>query len=194
MESKAYSWIMDKIPFIRFCLYYTSTHGQEYKRGYSILRAGDIILTRDNWKLTTFLIPGEFPHAALCVSKGGDFEVAEMTRVGFRKSEFYDICHESDRVVIIRCKDWDKDYIEKVVEKCLSFDGANYDIKFELGVKALYCSELVVASDPEKRLIVSYGDLIGLGRPYISPMGIYAAKNIEVVWDSKEYKCSLTGR
>ena len=194
MESRVYAWVMDKIPFVRFCLYYTSTRGQEYKRGYSILRAGDIILTRDNWKLTTFLIPGEFPHAALCVSKGGDFEVAEMTRVGFRESEFYDICHESDRVVILRCEDWDDDYIEKVVEACLSLKGTDYDIKFELGIKNLYCSELVVASDPDKRLKVSYKDLMGIGRPYISPMGIYNAENIEVVWDSKEYKCSLIGR
>lgn len=194
MESRVYAWVMDKIPFVRFCLYYTSTRGQEYKRGYSILHAGDIILTRDNWKLTTFLIPGEFPHAALCVSKGGDFEVAEMTRVGFRESEFYDICHESDRVVILRCEDWDDDYIEKVVEACLSLKGTDYDIKFELGIKNLYCSELVVASDPDKRLKVSYKDLMGIGRPYISPMGIYNAENIEVVWDSKEYKCSLIGR
>jgi len=155
------------------------------------LQPGDIILTRDNWKLTSFLIPGHLIHAALCVAKDDTdplFEVAEMVRTGYRKSEFYDICHEADHVVILRCTDWDEEYVKRVVETCLSFDGLDYDVKFELGVKTLYCSELIVASDPEKRLDVSYADLIGLGRPYISPMGIYKAKNVELIWDSDNSK------
>ena len=189
MESSAYEWVLYYIvPFIRFSFYYTSLRGNHYRAGYAVLQAGDIILTRDNWKLTSFIIPGHLIHAALCVEKGGDdFEVAEMVRTGYRKSEFYDVCHEADHVVILRCRDWDQEYIKQVVETCRSFDGLSYDIKFELGIKSLYCSELIVASDPEKRLIVSYEDLIGLGRPYISPMGIYKAKNVDVVWDSKIY-------
>ena len=187
MESRLYAWVMDKIPFIRFSFYYTSVHGDKYKAGYKLLKPGDIILSRDNWKLTSFLIPGDLVHAALCVSKATeDFEIAEMTRVGYRKSEFYDVCHEADRIVILRCDDWDDDYVPKVIETCLSYEGLDYDIKFELGVKSLYCSELIVASDPEKRLIVSYDDLVGLGRLYLSPMGIYNADNIKVIWDSDD--------
>jgi len=190
MESWLYRWILRKIiPYVRFNFYYTSMRGQRYLKGYSVLRPGDIILSRDNWKLSSFLIPGDLVHAALCVGKfdaGASFEVAEMVGVGYRRSEFYDICHESDRVVILRCKDWDAEYIPRVIDTCLSFDGTDYDINFELGIKTLYCSELIVASDPEKRLQVSYSDLIGIGRPYISPMGLYAANNVEVVWDSQE--------
>jgi len=186
METWLYNMILDKIPFIRFTTYYGSIRGGTYREGYEKLKPGYIILTRDNWKLTTFIIPGKLPHAALCVRKAPDagFEVAEMTRVGFRQSEFYDICHEADRVVILRCTDWDDEYIASVVETCLSYEGTDYDNKFEIGVAALYCSELIVASDPEDRLKVSYEDLIGLGRPYISPMGIMNATNVEVVWDS----------
>jgi hypothetical protein len=163
--------------------------GQRYLQGYSVLRPGDIILSRDNWKLSSFLIPGDLVHASLCVGKAGisgSFEVAEMVGTGYRKSEFYDICHEADRVVILRCKDWDDEYVPRVIEECLLFEGSDYDIKFELGIKTLYCSELIVASDPEKRLQVSYADSVGLGRPYISPMGIYAAKNIDIIWDSQD--------
>lgn len=192
MESRVYSWVLYYIvPFIRFSFYYTSIRGSHYREGYALLKPGDIILTRDNWKLTSFLIPGHLIHAALCVAKDDtdpSFEVAEMVRTGYRKSEFYDICHEADHVVILRCTDWDEEYIKQVVETCLSFDGLDYDVKFELGIKTLYCSELIVASDPEKRLDVSYADLIGLGRPYISPMGIYKAKNTELVWDSSNSK------
>ena len=188
MEGRAYAWVLYHIvPFIRFNFYYTSLRGKQYREGHALLRPGDIVLTRDNWKLTSFLIPGHLIHAALCVAKDdeGHFEVAEMVRVGYKKSEFYDVCHEADHVVILRCKDWDEEYIKEVVKTCLSFDGLDYDIKFELGIKTLYCSELIVASDPEKRLDVSYDDLIGIGRPYISPMGIYHAKNVDLIWDSK---------
>jgi len=187
METRLYNWILDKIPYVRFNTYYSAIRGFTYREGFELLRVGDIILTKDNWKLTSFIIPGELPHAALCLSKSPErgFEVAEMTRVGYKKSEFYDICHEADRVVILRCTDWDDEYIGKVVETCLTFEGLDYDNKFELGVKALYCSELVVASDPEKRLKVSYEDLIGLGRPYISPTGILRGENIEMIWDSE---------
>ena len=189
MESLLYRWVLRKIiPYVRFSFYYTSMRGQRYLQGYSVLRPGDIILSRDNWKLSSFLIPGDLVHASLCVGKAevsGSFEIAEMVGTGYRRSEFYDICHEADRVVILRCKDWDDLYVKQVIEACLSFDGADYDIKFDLGIKTLYCSELIVASDTEKRLQVSYADLIGIGRPYISPMGIYSAKNVDIVWDSQ---------
>jgi hypothetical protein len=192
MESRLYRCVLLKIiPHMRFSFYYTSMCGRKYRLGYSALRPGDIIVSKDDWKLTSFLIPGELVHASLCVGKSDDgspFEVAEMREDGYRRSDFYDICHEADRVVILRCKDWDDEYVSKVIETCLSFEGVDYDVKFQLGIKTLYCSELIVASDPEKRLQVSYADLIGLNRLYISPMGIYKAKNVDVIWDSNNSK------
>lgn len=192
MNTKLYAYLLKNvIPFIRFNMYYTAMRGWKYKRGYSLLNTGDIILTKDNWKLTSFLIPGEFSHAALCVDKGiyTPFEIAEMTHENFSKSSFYDLCREADRVVIVRCRDWDDSYIKVVTSKCKSFDGTSYDIHFDLGVKSLYCSELVVQSDVENRLQVDYSDFVGIGREYISPMGLYLANNVEVVWDSdKEVK------
>ena len=84
----------------------------------------------------------------------------------------------------MRCKDWDEDYINKVVDKCKSFDSVPYDNAFVLGIKALYCSELVYEADFKGKLRVSLEDLMGLGRPYISPMGLYNAEDIEKIWDS----------
>jgi hypothetical protein len=187
-QSNIYSYIiLNIIPYIRFKFYHTDFRGWKYKRGYKFLKPGDIILTRDKWKLTAFLIPGDFSHASLCVSKESEseYEIAEMTHTNFTKSEFYDICRESTRVRIIRCYDWDDDYIKKVIDKCKTFENTNYDIGFNLGVKALYCSELVVHSDFEKRLKINYEDLAGLGIPYISPHGLSRAKNINIIWDSK---------
>lgn len=154
-------------------------------RGYKKVKNGDFIVVVDNLKLTHFLIPGEFSHAALVIEKGAEWEVSEMTHHNYTKSTFFDICKEADRVVICRCRDWDDEYVKNVlVPECRSFVDVPYDLTFELGVKSLYCSEMVYQSDVEHRLQCSLEDLAGLGRPYISPVGLYHAKNIDIVWDS----------
>jgi len=184
-QSTLYSYLMlHIIPYIRFTLYYTSFKGWKYHRGYKILQPGDFILSTDKWKLTSLLIPGEWSHASLCVSKDKEFEVAEMTHTNFTKSTFFDICKESTRVAIYRCDDWDTDYIQNVIKTCLSFENTEYDVSFEYGVKALYCSELVISSDPEKRLNYNDEDLMNIGRPYISPTGLSKSTNSTKMWDS----------
>jgi len=190
MNTGAYSWpMLHVIPYIRFSFYYTSLPGWKYKRGYQLLRPGDIVLTNDKWKLTSMLIPGEFSHGALCLSKDDtdEFEIAEMTHDNLVESTFYDLCAQATRVVILRCDDWDEDYINSVIiPNCIYFknEDIQYDTLFLLGVIALYCSELPIACDKEKRAIVSYEDLAGLGRPYISPTGLFRMMNGTVVWDS----------
>lgn len=192
MQTKAYKWLlMHVIPYIRFTTYYTDFTGLQYHSGYKLLKPGDIILTTDKKKLTTLLIPGEFTHAALCVGKDGEWEVSEMTHDDYVKSCFFDVCKQADRVVILRCKDWKGSYIDRVIWNCKMLQDAKYDIQFNLGVKALYCSELVYQSDREKKLQVSLEDLAGIGRPYISPTGIYKAKNVKVIWDSKDVPTTL---
>lgn len=187
MQTRFHFWLLKYfIPYIRFTTYYTSLRGWKYFRGYQKLQPGHIILSVDKNKGTTLLIGGEFPHASLCVDKNSEWEVSEMTHLDYTKSTFFDICKEADRVVILRCTDWDEVYIEEVIKRCKSFQNAVYDVEFKLGVMALYCSELVYQSDYEHRLQVSLEDIAGIGREYISPTGIYKALNVEVVWDSDD--------
>lgn len=193
MQTQFYAWLLKRvIPYVRFTTYYTSMRGWKYRRGYKLLQTGDILLALDRKKLTTLLIPGEFSHAALCINKGSDFEVAEMTHQDFTRSTFFDICKEADRVVLLRCPAWDEDYLKTVIGNCLTFADCHYDYLFTLGVKSLYCSELVYQSDIENRIGARLDDLAGLGRPYISPTGLY--KTMErgstiLIWDSdKEIK------
>lgn len=216
MQTNLYRQILLKcVPFIRFTTYYTSMRGKQYHDGYKFLRPGQIILTVDKKKLTSLLIPGQMTHAALCVFKRAPydqllsvnaFEVAEMTHSDFTRSDFFDICKESDRVVLMQCLDWDHDYTRRVIDACLGFQGATYDVEFDLGVKALYCSELIYQADwhadhAERwykmhleellgggkfgRLQVDLSDLAGLGREYLSPDGLLFAKNVRCVWDSE---------
>ena len=185
MRSNLYRWLLQSIiPYIRFTTYYPSLRGWKYQRGYNLLQPGDIILTVDRRKLTTVLIGGEFSHAAQCVGKNVEWEISEMTHHDYTMSTFFDICKEADRVVILRCTDYDADYIQKVIERCKELRTAKYDQTFSLGVDFLYCSELNYQSDVERRLQVNLEDLAGIGRPYISPTGLYKAKNVQIVWDS----------
>ena len=185
MQTRLYAWLLIKvIPYIRFTCYYTSLKGYQYQKGYKKLSKGDIVLTVDKKKLTSMLIPGTWTHAALCVGKGSAWELSEMTHENYRKSTFFDICKEADRVCILRCKDWTRRYIARVVDRCKTFENVPYDMSFMLGVKALYCSELIFMSDIEGRLKVDLSDLAGLGREYISPDGLYLAENVKVIWDS----------
>ena len=182
-----YYWLLTKIvPYIRFTTYYPKIRGAKYHEGYRFLQRGSIVLTRDNKKLTSLLIGGEFSHAAFCVSNSDrHYQIAEMTHNNYTKSWFFDLCKEADRVVILGCTAFDKYYVNEIIDKCESFQDVKYDIHFKMGVKALYCSELIYEADFERRLQVELDDIRSLGREYISPDGLYHAKNTYVVWDSE---------
>jgi hypothetical protein len=154
------------------------------------------VLAVDKRKATSLLVPGLMTHAALCLNlraKKDACEIAEMTHNDFTRSDFFDICKEADRVLIMRCLDWDEDYINRVIKRCWELQNSKYDVAFSLGIAALYCSELVYQSDLENRLKVSLADIAGLGQPYISPDGLMFAKNSLCVWDSAEEFSGLIG-
>ena len=172
------------IPYIRFTFYYTSFRGWRYQRGYKFVKPGRIILTNDSWKFTAFIIPGPWSHATLCVTRDSEFEIAEMTHRHFTRSTFYDLCHESTRVGIFECTDWDEEYVKTVIKTCLTYKDALYGLR--KGPKFLSCSKMIVASDPEHRLKASHEDALGLGMSYVSPTDISEALNIRKVWDSDD--------
>lgn len=190
LNSRVFRYLLINVmPYIRLTTYYTDIRGWKYKRGYLLLQPGDIILSKDRWKLLSFFVPGGFAHAALCVAKNGDeFEVAEMTHNGYTKSAFYDICKEADRVVILRCHDWDDDYIKCVIERCISLMGKKYDTSFSPDIDKLYCTQLVVESDIERRLKISSVKLPVAGKPVHTPACLYNAENVSVIWDSDREK------
>jgi hypothetical protein len=146
-------------------------------------------------------------HAAFCVSKNDfDFEIAEMTHYNFTKSCLADVCFKSTRVMILECNDFDAKYVKKMVGLTKYFEHVKYDNQFEmgdqqdhddadkflenkfiLGNEHLACSELVYEYDFERRLEVNLEPLLGV-KPYISPMGLYNAANVKILWDSKKVR------
>ena len=57
----------------------------------------------DKKKLTTLLIPGEFSHAAMCVSLDAEWEVSEMTHSDYTKSCFFDIFSPTTNILLKKC-------------------------------------------------------------------------------------------
>lgn len=191
ISTKFWSWLLlDVIPYIRFSNQPTKIRGHIYNQGYAVLKAGDVILSRDNKKLTTWLITGKtgWTHASLCVGKlmptDIGCEVLEMDRKGQVQSDFFDICHEADRVAIYRCTDFTEDYIPKVIARCLSFKNVAYDVTFSMDPTKMACSEMVWDADFENRMKVDLTDDAHIGRPFISPNGLSKGKNMTLVWDS----------
>jgi len=202
VRNRLMRWLMrNVIPYIRFTTYYSQPSNPRFdkwgplaKKLDKVAKKGDYLLTVDKRKLTTALI-GLFAsddssdfnpsHAAQVIAVGEDFEVAEMTHTDYTKSTLSDLCYESTRLVLMRCDDYDDAYIdEKVVPSCLSFEHKKYDTKFKHGIEDLACSELVYFSDPEHRLDVDLTPLVGK-LEYISPIGLYKARNCTVIWDSE---------
>lgn len=189
--------MLDFMPGKRFTWKVPSIKGHAFMEGYEILKPGDFILCIDYRALTgatiKYLTKGDFSHACMCVGKGlPDYEVGEMLSQGYTKSYWFDIVHESERVVIMR-PNWPEWFRILVVNEYRSFNGTGYDTKMMLGVAVLYCSESVYQAvlrvcqrlnDFTYMIDVSLEDLAGLGRKYISPTGIFKAKNVPIVWDS----------
>lgn len=195
LDTKFHRWLLlDVFPRLRFSNKYTRLDGQDYRVAYDRLRPGDIILTSDKRNATTKFVGGLYTHALFCVAKdpsGSEkTELVEMVGEGFKEIDFYEMAKQCDELAIIRCEDFDPDYIERMIKKAFSFRGTPYDVKFqfESGYKGLYCSELVYEIDFERRLQVSLEDVAGIGRQYISPTGLFKAKNGSIILISKKFE------
>lgn len=192
IESKPYLWLMfNVLPFVRLTTGLPKFTGAQYESFARKIEVGDIVLCADRKKLTTVLIGGVFSHACICVQKNEQgIVIAGMEHEGFKLNTFFDICRESDDVAILRMNA-SSDYVYRFVDNVLSHRNAKYDFQFKLGLKFLYCSELVYVSDTDKILDLDLSDLKGLGQKYISPDGL-AFSNTSIVATSTRQIYSLT--
>jgi hypothetical protein len=197
MATRFFHWFcIDILPYLRG-MYYTDLRGDRYHAAYGHIKEGDVVLCVDRKKVTSMVIPGIMSHAAYILGKRGDpgvaHEAAEMTHHNWTASDFFDLCKESDRVIIMECVDWTDSYIKQISANVIAMKDAIYDVAFSLGISALYCSELPYQADYLRVADLSLEDLAGLGRPYISPDGWLYGKNMRVKHDSDGVLTGMMG-
>lgn len=176
-----------------------------FQKLYEVLEPGDILFSIDYKKLTSKFIGGEWSHVGICVDKGpGKVEVIEMTHEDFHQTDFFHFCKESERVGIGRIDDprWTPKYRDDFIRGVWREKDSKYNHTFRAkekydprkhgptnknGVKIHkfnYCSQLPMVADKSDIIDANWEDLAGLGVPYISPTGLYRAKNMKHVADS----------
>lgn len=167
VKFKLVRWMLSKIlPHIRFSTGYAKFGSKDFYKLLTAVCPGDFLLSVDRSKLSTYLIPGYWSHAAVVVGvPGSGTEIAEMVAGGFKRVGLFDFCKESDDVVLIRV--WKtRDHQNQIIKKCLSLSGAKYDLEFEHGDLEYYCSELCAASDDRDTLNIK-------NKPVINPDDIF---------------------
>lgn len=150
--------------------------GQHYREVAKIIEPGDILLSRSEQYITTFLIPGYWTHA-------GFFFGGEKERVIHAVSDgviIEDIINfmRTDIMVVLRPHE---DHIERAIALAKSMIDQTYDFLFDFTDKnRLSCTELIFCCypkliKPQKRF----------GKITVIADDIYNNKNFSIVWDSR---------
>ena len=212
---KTIFWLMDTkfwfnllkytIPFLRLTPYYPKLRRLVFQKMYALLKPGDIIFQIDEKKITAKFIGGEWSHVGICVAKGYGVEVVEMTHEDFHQTDFFEFCKQATRVAIGRINDpkWGPNYNQMFIDNVWKEKDSIYNFSFrakekhdprkhgpttKTGGKVFkfnYCSQLPMTADTKDIIEANWEDLAGLGVPYISPTGLFHAKNMEIIADSE---------
>ncbi len=206
LHSPVYEFILEKIvPKIRFSTWYTRLSGDSFLKASRVLSPGQFIVSIDENKLSSILVPGFMSHAAFVVENNyyssyetKKTELIEMIGKGYNESSFFDFCKEASRIIICDCLDWNLQHKDRMIALAPTFKLKKYDSTFSFGVEELYCSELIyqldrLASPPEGELISDISDLAGIGKEYLSPDGLLFAANVIIVYDSDNELTGMTG-
>lgn len=104
------------------------------------IQVGDILLSREEWKLTNPFVPGLLGHAAIYYGSQLVVEaVAPEVRTDFLERWLY----QKDSVVVVRPVGLTQDDRELAARIAYAEKGKDYDYGFVPTAKAFYCSELI---------------------------------------------------
>lgn len=104
-----------------------------------LLMDGDILLSREEWRLTNPFVPGTWGHAAI-YRKGFAIEAIGS---GVRREDIFRWMYQKDSIAVIRPVGVDAEDMKGAAVIASQQIGAPYDYLFEPSAKAFYCSELI---------------------------------------------------
>ncbi|MGL6123893.1 MAG: YiiX/YebB-like N1pC/P60 family cysteine hydrolase, partial [Shewanella sp.] len=104
------------------------------------LLPGDVFLTRTNGEFSNLLIPGFWKHAAIAIDSK---YVVEAVGMGVRITTIEEFLYKKDHMAIMRPKFALQTQMEQASAVAQEMVGKPYDLFFQPGADAFFCSELV---------------------------------------------------
>jgi len=151
--------------------------GEDYRKVIKIIKPGDVLLSRSEQYLDTYLIPGFLTHAGFFYG-GVKERVIHAVSEGVLIEDLINFMR-TDIMVVLRPHE---DHIEKAVALAKSMVDMKYDFIFDFNDKnRVSCTELIFCCypkliKPKKRF----------GKTTVIADDIYINKNFTVIWDSRK--------
>jgi len=134
-------------PFVCFCSLAPKTKGEELDHLMSLIKAGDVILTRWDRYVTSKAVPGFWSHCGIVSTKKKVIHAALEGVVEHHILDFLRV----DQVMVLRLEgDETTAKHKKAIKNARAMIGKDYDFIFDgKDSKAVYCFELVARSYPQ---------------------------------------------
>ena len=151
-----------------------------------LIRAGDILLSYESGRWTSYFIKCEWDHAAMVndalqvVEAVGDNIVNGVNLGGVRKVGLYEWICKKNHILVLRHKDQDAAF--KASELVNDYIGSGYDYAFKEGNEYYYCSELVYVSyKPFDNYFINRVD----SKSDILPIDYLDDSHLEIIYNSR---------
>ncbi len=158
--------------------------GWDKTRIMRVMGPGDIIITRTEGIVSTWLIPGWWTHGGICTERGN---IIHATAKGVCADHPLDFL-QADYAIVLRSKNMDLAIQAEIIAKEL--EGASYDFGFDFSDSSEFsCTEVVMYCHPKYikpirkylgRRVVIADDIVALASPVWASVGPF-----RVIYDSR---------
>jgi len=157
-----------------------SYHYREIRK---LIRPGDVFLLQKSGELSNLFIPGFWGHASIYCDKD---RVVEAVGIGVVNTDLIDALLSRDAVMVRRPKFATPAEQKKAADWALQQIGAEYDLFFDPGNKAFYCSELIWMAYEKTMGVTPFTLRQTLGLNTVTPEDIANANDKwETIYDSR---------
>lgn len=151
--------------------------GEHYRQVIKLIQPGDVLLSRSEQYLDTYLIPGYFIHAGFFFG-GPQERVIHAISDGVIIEDIINFMR-SDVMAVLRPH---KDHIEEAIALARSMINMEYDFIFDFTDKnRMSCTELIYCCYP-KLIIPSKR----FGKNTVIADDIINSENFDIIWDSRK--------